>query len=388
MEPPGEASGQRFGAGQRDQRRPVLHPPGGGRIGEQPGEPARVLHALSPQSVDQLYGLGGIGIVDRPGGQGADEMREGVEPPLAERDVIGRRLGQPHEGFRGADLANGRLEVAPEAGEEDQGRGGRLLHPGDRLRIGAKMPDPALGRSGQNRPEPARIDPIEQAERFVLEAHRARKGVEPSVLKAEEGEFVPHEAPAVFAQQGAKGRFAGARMAGQKQRPSVPLDACGVEQKECLLPERHLQIHPHLGGEQPLRQRQRRRVGEHIIAADRDRRAKPAPPHSLGLQADGEIAQARRLGIARIKAAKLIDRPAPLRADPERHRPHLKAEDVVHGRSHSEKGAIASPLPARREGLGVGASERGRDFEDNRLGHAFRIFGDFGIPEADDAPAE
>ena len=126
--------------------------------------------------------------------------------------------------------------------------------------------------------------------------------------RSEQGEFVAHEAPAALAEQGAEGRFAGAGMAGHQQRPAVLLDAGGVEQEEALLAERHLQVHAHLGGEQPLRQRQRRRVGEHIIAAYRHRRPKPAPPRPLRLQPDGEVAKPVGLGIAGIELAEAAPR--------------------------------------------------------------------------------
>jgi hypothetical protein len=43
-----------------------------------------------------------------------------------------------------------------------------------------------------------------------------------------------------------------------------------VEKEEVLLAERHLQIHAHFGGEKAVGERQRRGVGQDIIAPDRD----------------------------------------------------------------------------------------------------------------------
>jgi hypothetical protein len=46
----------------------------------------------------------------------------------------------------------------------------------------------------------------------------------------------------------------------------MALDDRGVQQQIAALAERHLEVHPHLGGEQPMGERHRHRIGQHIIA--------------------------------------------------------------------------------------------------------------------------
>ena len=105
------------------------------------------------------------------------------------------------------------------------------------------------------------------------------------LARSSKREFVAHQPPAALAEQGRQRRFAGARFAGHDQRAAVLLDARRVEQQIALLAERHLQVHPHLGGEQAVGERQRRGVGQDVVAADRDRGPEPAPPRACPARA-------------------------------------------------------------------------------------------------------
>src|SRR5687767_15310941 len=55
----------------------------------------------------------------------------------------------------------------------------------------------------------------------------------------------------------------------------------GMNPQTVLLTARHLQVHAHFGGEEPVRARHRRRAGEHIVGRDRHRRQDAARRRAL-----------------------------------------------------------------------------------------------------------
>ena len=272
-------------------------------------------------------------------GHGRDQPVQRVEAAAAERDIIGRGLGQAHEHLGRADAAH-RRRLA-EAREQDQRRPRPLPHPRERLRIGAHVADRrpwacrrAAGRSGR----PSTSASITAIAPFLRLTARG-KGSSSAARHVEQSEFVAHQPPAALAEQSRQGRFAGARFAGHDERAAVLLDRRGVEQQIALLPQRHLQVHAHLGGEQAVGERQRRGVGQDIIAPDRDRRPETAPPGLFRLEPDGEVAKPVRAAPDRRHRAARARRAAPARPSRCGSRP---------GRSGGRAGASCAAHQAGR----------------------------------------
>ena len=65
-------------------------------------------------------------------------------------------------------------------------------------------------------------------------------------------EFVAQQPPAALAEQRRQRRFARPEWPDHQQRAPVALDARGMEQQPAPRTQRHLQVHPHLGREQPM----------------------------------------------------------------------------------------------------------------------------------------
>src|SRR3546814_325169 len=133
----------------------------------------------------------------------------------------------------------------------------------------------------------------------------------------------------------------------------VLLDGGGVQQQIALLPQRHLQVHPHLGGEQPMLQRKRRGIRQRIVAPDRHRRPHPPPPRSFRLETDCKVGGAARRRIPLIKRTQSLDRGGPVRADAKTHRADLKLDFMSHTRltspdasSSARRARIASSPPS------------------------------------------
>ncbi|PAV72433.1 hypothetical protein WR25_14256 [Diploscapter pachys] len=306
VQPPRERAQQLFGA--RHAR---------GRGSERP-----------PQRLHLLHRRRAVGIVDRHGRRVAHQAGQCVEPGLAEHDVIGRRLRQPNERLRCGNRAGFRCKAVP--WEKQQGGLRRLVHRADTQRIGHHVADVTLGRSRQQWPHSrARPGSHRRGDPVVLQADQTRKGVDQPRLGIDQRELIPHEAPAAHGEQRRQRRFARSRFARHQERPPIAFDARGMDQQIAPTPQRQLQVHRHLGGEQPLRQRQRRGFGQHVIAADPHRRPHPAPPRPRRLQPHGEVGQIGR-GIIAIQLFQRRNRRAPVAADPKADRSDPNAEDVPH----------------------------------------------------------
>ena len=136
----------------------------------------------------------GVGIVDRRRRTGLDQAGQRLEAGRAERDIIGRGLGQPHEDLGLADRAR-ILPAGRSAGKRISAGFALSPMPAIAAALGRRWRMTPFGvpssrgpkRSAATSPSITRIAPF-----FRLIARG--KGVEAAVGKIEQGELVAHQA--------------------------------------------------------------------------------------------------------------------------------------------------------------------------------------------------
>ena len=214
----------------------------------------------------------------------------------------------------------------------------------------------ALGRAGEQlaRSRSRRRALATVAIASFLRLTSAREGVERAVAEIEQSELVAHQPPAALAEQSRRASTCPRpiRRSSAAPAPRARRSPRGAAEWR-RWPSAICRFIAHLGGEQPMRQRQRHaRRGAYSRPRSRPRGAASAARAWSATRRTVKSAKASGRGITGIQPPQRGDRAAPGRADAEGDRPDRKVDAVPHAR----RTRPAASSSASRAASSVGAA--------------------------------